>query len=107
MANTITRSKNAVQLSSIDSNWLWSDSFPGYDNGLHMVTVVFETGITSNNTLILREGSTTGPQILGVTLANDSFDTYFFHGALLRPVMLFSEQTFTSGATFSICFERR
>lgn len=107
MANTIVRSKNAVQLSAIDSNWLWSGSFPGYDNGLHIVTVVFETGITSANTLVLRDGTTTGPQLLGVTMANDLFDTYFFHGALLRPVLLFSEQTFTAGATFSICFERR
>lgn len=107
MANTITLSKNGIMLSAIDSNWLWSDSFPGYDNGIHVVTIVFKAGITSDNTIILRDERTTGPQLLAVTHATGVMDTYNYHGALISPVLLYSEQTFTSGALFSICFERR
>jgi len=106
MANTITVSKNVVALSAIDSNYLWTESKPGNVNGLPVFTVMFQAGGTSANTLVLRDGSLTGPIFLSVTLANDVTDTFPFVGAILRPVMAIADQTFTSGAIWSFCFGR-
>lgn len=104
MANTITRSKNAITLSAMDSNYVWSVAMPGYPNGVPVFAIAVRAGGTSANTLIVRDGSTTGPIILSVTLAADTYDTYLFGGCPLRPSMLYSECTFTTGALWGFVF---
>jgi hypothetical protein len=104
MANTITYSKNVIALSAIDSNYLWTETLPSHVNGIPVFTIMFSAGITSANTLVLRDVSLTGPIFLSVTLANDTTQTYPFVGALLSPVMAIADQTFTSGAIWSVCY---
>jgi len=106
MANTITRSKNVISLSAMDSNYLWSESLPGHVNGVPVFAVMFRAGGTSANTLILRDGGTTGAIFLSVTLAATVTETFPLVGAILRPAMLYSEQTFTTGAMWSFLFGR-
>lgn len=106
MANTITVSKNVIALSVMDSNYLWTESLPSHVHGIPVFTLMFQAGSISANTLILRDGSLTGPIFLSVTLAADVTDTFPFVGALLSPAMVFTDCTFTAGGLWSICFGR-
>lgn len=106
MPNTITVSKNVIALSAMDSDYLWTESLPSHVHGIPVFTLMFRAGGTSANTLVLRDGSLTGPIFLSVTLANDVTDTFPFVGAILSPVMVIANCTFTSGALWSICFGR-
>jgi hypothetical protein len=89
MANTIVYTKNVVALSAIP-----------------VVTITFTAGITSNNTLVLRDGSITGPIFLTVIHAANAFDTFLIGGAVISPVMVVADCTFTSGATWSFLYGR-
>lgn len=106
MANTITKSKNVIALSAIDSNYLWTESLPGHKNGVPVFVISFTAGITSNNILVLRDSSLTGPVFLTITHATGVGDTYLIGGAMLSPVMVVADCTFTSGATWSFLYGR-
>jgi hypothetical protein len=104
MANTITVSKNVIALSAMDSDYQWTENLPSHVHGIPVFAITFTAGITSNNTLVLRNGSLTGPAFFKVVLAANAFETFLFGGALLQLCMEYTDCTFTSGATWSFLF---
>ena len=102
MANTIVKSRQAVTLSAIDSDWSLLESFPGrhvfYIAGIQF----FAAGV---DTLILRDGSITGPVIFKYTSTAAHNINLAYLGLPCVPYYDFSECTISGATTsFTVCF---
>jgi len=100
-ANTVSRSGNVITISSIDSDWLWSDTFPLLAKV--PVIAIFFKGAAADDACVIKEGSASGPAFFDVKV-NDSYDQRqgLYGGAKLRPVLDYSAGTYTAGSTVTI-----
>ena len=101
MANTVTQTANVVTISSIDSDWSWSDTFSGRDSIL--VDSIQFTPAATDDACIIKNVSDAGASIFNAKSA-DAYDqkVKYFHGVPLSPVLDFSAGTFTAGSSVTI-----
>lgn len=102
-ANTITRTGNFVTIEDIDSDWLWSDTFPNYPK-IRLVGIQFNPGLAADQCIIF-ENTVSGSTIMDVT-AEDVYDQrYKPVGVDSRPVLDFSAGTYSSGSKIIFTFD--
>ena len=107
MANTINRVGNVVELSAIDTDWTWSDTFTEsiYENGLRIDWIQFNTA-AATDVCIIKEASATGPKIFkasGNTIDTTDERIVYYHGARLKPFLDVGDGSYNASATVIIC----
>ena len=103
MANTITKSKGMLNLSALDSDWLWSTTYPGHLQGIPIWSIAIKAH-AAGTICILREGSLTGPIVFHreCVAVGDQVPSYY-GGELIQLVLEFSDGTY--GANAVICIK--
>lgn len=106
MANTLTPSTSnpdVLEISDIDSDWLWSDTFD--NNDVRIISIQFSPA-AADDICIIKEGSDAGAPIFDVKCA-DEYDQRieYLHKAPRRPVLDFSAGTYTAGSKIKIEFD--
>ena len=104
MANTINQRGFTVQISDVDSDWSWRDTFtdPKYANGIPINFIQFN-GVGSSDKCSIKEEDDAGPECFfaQISQANDQRRAYY-HGTPIKPVLDFSEGTYTAGSSVTI-----
>jgi len=108
MANTITRNTggNTVELSAIDADWTWSDTFDEskYENGIRINFIQFNTAAAAD-VCIIKDGTATGPKIFKASgNAIDIVDEriVYYHGARMKPFLDVGDGAYNAAATVII-----
>lgn len=96
-ANTVTISGNVITISTIDSDWSWSDDYPSSAT-LPIGGIIFVPGAT-DDVCVIKEGSAAGAELFEVRSA-DVYDQkgFSYGGAKLRPVLDVSAGTYSAGS---------
>jgi len=105
--NTFNRSKVCLDIATIDSDWLWSDTWPGHGDGVPVHSIHFiATGAADE--CVLRDGSITGPIVFHrvVTAVGDQVPSYF-GGNVIQLALDFSEGTYTALSHIIIVLDRK
>lgn len=102
-ANTITRTGNFVTIEDIDSDWLWSDTFPNYGS-VRLIGIQFNPGAADDQCVIL-ENTVSGSPIMDVTALDVYDQRYKPVGVNARPVLDVSAGTYSSGAQVIFTFD--
>ncbi len=103
MANQVDRTKNVITISSIDSDWSWSDTFPNY-NEVRLQQIRFYPGAV-DDVCIIKEGSdsATAAHVFEYTASVDTLPAVdYYHGTGSSPVLDFSAGTYSSGSSVTI-----
>jgi hypothetical protein len=101
-ANTINptsgTANGVIELSSIDSDWSWTDAFGSADHGQPLQSITFLPG-AADDFLSVKEGSATGPEIFPPVKCADEYDVKvkYFNGVIRRPVLDISASTISAG----------
>ena len=105
-ANTALRSDGTVVISSIDSDWLWTDIFSSATSGMRLVSIRFNPG-AADDRCVIKAGSDTGIALFDSGKCVDEYDPRieYYHGAIRRPVLDFSAGTYSSGSTVTFEFD--
>lgn len=102
-ANTVTRTGNVIEISNIDSDWAWSDTFPSYST-IRVMSIQFNGGLTDDQ-CVIKEASDTGAAMFDVTV-QDTYDQRLKpFGVRLRPVLDFSAGQYSSGSSVIIILD--
>lgn len=104
MANTINQEGYTVEISSIDSDWTWTDTFTDarYANGIRINYIQF-CPAAADDACSIKEGADTGPQFFRCSAADANAQKLVnYHGAMKKPVLDFSAGTFTAGSSVII-----
>jgi hypothetical protein len=103
-ANTVTPTTPVyfVQISSIDSDWDYSDTFASASDGIYVQSIQFNPAATDDE-LVIKDASDTGAVIMSVKCA-DAYDQKikYFYGAQIKPYLDFDQGTFTAGSSVII-----
>ena len=100
-ANTVTNGKNTTIISAIDSDWSFTSRF-GKDRhaseGVRVHAIMFFPAATNDVCVI--EDATTGARIFYAKAA-DAYDAriVYLNGVKVRPLLDFSDGTYTAGST--------
>lgn len=102
MGNTINKVGKFVELSALDSDWTWTETFPGALNGIAIEYIAF-LAIGDGDKLSIKEGSATGPHIYPprCVKAQGPLDPLYVNGTC-KPVLDYDKGTFSSGASVII-----
>ncbi len=102
MANEINRVGAVINISDIDSDWLWSYTFPDYPE-IKIQSIQFNPGAVDDH-CVIKNGSDTGPPFFDVTGEDADYDQRNkpYHGAKLMPVLDFSDGTYSAGSSVQI-----
>lgn len=97
-ANTVVRNGNVIEISDIDSDWSWSDTFPQYPQ-MPVVSIQFN-GAAADDQCVIKNATDTGPALFDVLVVDEYDQRYkLFNGTLLKPVLDYSAGTYTAGST--------
>jgi hypothetical protein len=102
-----TRSGNVILIEPAEhpnQDWAWTDTFPQSTSGIKVKAVLFTPGAADDH-CVIEEGSVNGPSFFDVTCPSAEEKGFPFAGATLRPVMDYSEGTYSSGAKIMIILE--
>lgn len=104
-AISATRSGNVIEISTLDADWAWTDTFTSgypYANGIRAQYIIFYPS-AANDILVLEEGSDSGPEIFPVK-CNDTYDQRIVYpGATrIKPVFDYTDSTITTPADAKI-----
>lgn len=104
MANTLNLKGFTLEISNIDSDWLWNETFTHekYARGLRINFIQFNPTAASDK-CVIKEESDEGPQSFYVTAENaNNQKRAYYYGTPMKPVLDFSAGTFTAGCTVII-----
>ena len=108
MPNTFdptTENPETLNISDIDSDWLWSDSFDSIYPDVRIISIQFNPGATDDH-CVIKEGSAAGHPIFDVTCENEYDQRIEYKKKkALRPVLDFSAGTYSAGSTIKIEFD--
>jgi len=106
MANTFTKSSFCLNISALNSDWLWSETWPGHDRGVPVWSIHF-LAAAANDKCFIKDGSLTGPIVfhrLAVAIG-DQVPSYF-GGGLIRLALDFSDGTYNAASVVIITLDR-
>lgn len=109
MANTISHNNNNIILSSLDSDWVWTDTLSDlkFATGVHVVSIQFIPGASDDRCVIDDTEIGGGIQFDSGPCA-DTYDTKikYYQPKLMRPVLDFSDGTYSAGSSIIIEYSR-
>lgn len=103
IATTTAYSKNVVHLTSIDSNWWWTDIFPGNVNGILLVTIQFYAA--GADTLVFRDGAMDGPIMAKIVTAAAGNFTVNIGRTRVRPCLNIADCSLTDTSSVSLIYD--
>lgn len=108
-ANTVTKGdgNRVVQISSIDSDWILTSEtgLTQYASGGAPIKAIFFYPGAANDILMVRSSAAdTGPVLAKLKSLDGEPRVMYFHDALLKPVIDYSDCTLSSGAFVVIVF---
>jgi hypothetical protein len=106
MANTLNREGNTLEISDIDSDWTWSDTFliAEFPNGIEVNFIQFNTA-ASTDVCIIKEVGATGPTLFKATANEvDAVDEAraYYYGARIKPFLDVGDGSYNASATIII-----
>jgi len=102
-ANVVKRLPFSVTIDTIDADWDWGVSGNSEDVNPRINSITFVPG-DDTDYLTVRDGSLTGPIIFYALALNTDEKVQYYHGALIWPVIEFSEIV-VAGGTHYVLFE--
>lgn len=108
-ANTITASGNVITITSIDSDWTWSDTISStdYPYGIKLVSITFVPGAASDR-CIVKEGSDSGPPFFDSDEMTDNDPRGWpYHQTILKPMLDVSAGTYSAGSKVIIIWQQK
>ena len=105
MANTINPTAGSdidkfIEITVIDSDWTWTDTFPGAHNGIAVDWIAFSVGATATvDVCSIKEGSATGPSIFPTqpVAATSPVTIVYYNGKSIKPYLDQSACTLSTG----------
>jgi hypothetical protein len=109
MANTINLKGAVLQITAIDEDWDWADTFDSaqYKNGIKIQSIEFDTEV-AGDVCIIKNESDSGPRLFKASgNAVDVKDERckYFNGTRLKPYLDFSEGVYNAAASVTIIYE--
>jgi len=106
MANTISLDGNVLQISAIDSDWTWTDTFIGRDfvNGIKIQSIRFDTA-AATDVCIIKQTNGTGPRLFkasGNALDVADERCQYFDGVRLKPFLDVGDGAYNASASVTI-----
>jgi len=106
MANTISLDGNVLQISAIDTDWTWSDTFPAYKypNGIKIESIRFDTA-ASTDVCIIKQVDGTGERLFkasGHTVEAVDEKIQYFNGVRLKPFLDVGDGVYNAAASVTI-----
>jgi hypothetical protein len=100
-ATVVKRLPYSVHLASVDADFDWGDDVTpddgtSIDKNPPLNSITFVPG-ANNDKLIVRDASITGPIIFHALCLNTDEKIQYYYGSRKRPVIDFSECTFSAG----------
>ncbi len=107
MANAFTRSTNCLEISSLDSDWVWTDTYPGNAHGIPVWSIYFMAH-QAVDLCVLQEDSITGPIVFHrlAVAVGDQVPNYY-GGNLIKLVLDFSSGIYTAGSVIIIMLDKK
>jgi len=104
-ANTINQVDGVVEVSAIDSDWVFTETFSDVTSGMRLISIQFNPG-AADDVCVVKNGSDTGPALMNV-ICMDAYDqrVKYFDSAIRRPYLDYSACTLSSGATVIFGFD--
>ena len=101
MSNTIKKGRNntTIEISGIDSDWAWSDSFPNYPHGIALFSIEFKPG-QANDACVICDEKGDVPALINCT-CRDVYDDkvkYFPPGIRYFPKLTYASGTYSANA---------
>lgn len=105
-AITATLSGNVIELTTLDADWSWSDTFTGGTQnreGIKIQSIQINPSAT-DDIIIIEEGSAAGPRLLVPLKFLDTYDQRAkdYNGVRLKPFFDYSDSTIGTPANASI-----
>lgn len=105
-ANTIVYGEGTytITFTAIDTDWLWTDTFPVQSDGISIIAIRFNPGAASDQ-CIINAGTVSGPDLFDSSVAASTADgtiQYYDPSVKLRPVLDVSDGTYNAGAKLTI-----
>ncbi len=108
MANTFVRSNHCLDITDLDSDWVWTDTYPGNAHGIPVWSIqLVATG--ASDLCILREDIIeTGPVVFHrlAVAVGDQVPSYF-GGNLLKLTLDFSQGVYTALSHVIIILDKK
>ena len=109
MANTISLDSLVLQISSIDADWTWTDTFPAskYPDGIKVNSIRFDTA-AATDVCIIKQTDGSGPRLFkasGNTLDVADERCQYFYGARLKPFLDVGDGSYNASASVTIILE--
>lgn len=104
MANTITNDGKVVQISAIDSDWTWTDTFPRTTEGIKIHSIAFHTA-AATDVCIIKQTNASGPRLFkasGHSVETVEERVQYFHGQRLKPFLDVGDGAYNAGAVVVI-----
>lgn len=105
MANTIKYKGFTVEISSIDSDWTWTDTLTdaAFTNGVPINFIQFNPGAADDKCTIYEDNITDGPvSFYAKCDGDDDMKRAYYHGTRMKPILDYSAGTFSTGSTVII-----
>ena len=98
MAATVTKGGFTINLTAIDADWTWTDSFPDKGvGGLFVNFIEFVPGAL-NDIMVIKEGDASGPVCFYANCAASAEPRILqFHGVPMKLFLDFSDCTLNAG----------
>lgn len=103
-ANTVNVKGNIIEISNIDSDWIWSTDFttainPDYAYGVRTIAIIFIPGATDDK-LSIKWASATGPELFPSTKCMDEYDPkqINYAGERMKLFLDYSDGMFSAGS---------
>jgi hypothetical protein len=105
MAWTKTRDGSFITLiPDGSSNFVWTTEFPEQPEGIKVEEIQVKFS-AANDAIVMRTHRTTGAEVLNFLSLDGTTVAKLFHGALMKPIILHSEQTYGTAANWRIIIQ--
>ena len=105
-ANTITyvEGSRVITFTSIDTDWTWTDTFPGKTSGLVILAIRFNPGAI-NDRCVINAGTVSGGDLFDSSVAQNTGEAsiqYYDTSKRYKPVLDVSDGTYNAAAKITI-----
>ena len=108
MANTINPTAGSdiekfIEITVIDGDWTWTDTFPSAHNGIAVDWIAFSVGATATVDVCFKEASDTGPAIFPKQAQKTQGPAQIvYYGCSIKPVIDYGDCTLSTGHSIVI-----
>lgn len=102
MANVTTIAGNAITVSGLDADWIWSADTP-FTPGIKLHSISF-TPSAANDILIVNDESISGPELFREKADTVETTVQYYHGKWVKPCIDISDCTLGTAANARVTF---